>query len=75
MAHNYTYIFKCKTESEPWMAEIRSVRSSLTALPVCFRMVIKLDKGIPKLLCRIKSISRDMPLGLVLRALGMVTDR
>ena len=39
-----------------------------------FKLALKYHKGLPRIVCRIKNINKDMPLGLVLRALGLQTD-
>lgn len=44
-------------------------------MPAIFKILVKLDpKGKPKIFCRIKTVSKDIPLAIVLRALGIVTD-
>lgn len=75
IANNYINVFRSKSESEPWVAEIRSVSPIIGALPLLFKLGIKIEKGSPRVLCRIRSISKDLPLGLVLRALGLNNDQ
>lgn len=36
--------------------------------------MIKYEKNIPKIQCRIKTITKDIPLGMLLRALGIQND-
>lgn len=74
MAFNFVYTFKNKEANQPWVTEIRSLPKGISALPSVFKLVVKYDKGIPRILCRIKTLTKDIPLGLVLRALGMQTD-
>lgn len=57
------------------MAEIRSVPPIIASLPVLFRLIIKIEKGCPRVLCQIKTISKNLPLGIVLRALGLTSDQ
>lgn len=44
-------------------------------MPVLFRLLVKIEKGAPKVLCHIRNVTKDLPLGLVLRALGLVNDQ
>jgi hypothetical protein len=36
--------------------------------------MVKYDKNTPKIQCRIKTITKDIPLGILLRALGIQSD-
>jgi DNA-directed RNA polymerase II subunit RPB2 len=74
-ASNYTFVFRTKAESEPWLAEIRSLPPVIGAFPILFRLFIKIEKGAPRVLCRIRNISKDLPLGLILRGLGLSNDQ
>lgn len=75
MAFNFVYTFKTKEPNSPWVTEIRSVKKGIASLPAIFKILVKLDpKGRPKIFCRIKTVSKDIPLAIVLRALGIVTD-
>jgi len=75
MAFNFVYTFKnSKDPNYPWVTEIRSVPKGIAALPAVFKLVVKYDKGQPKILCRVKTVTRDLPLGLLLRALGIQSD-
>lgn len=74
MAFNFVYTFKNKEKNYPWVTEIRSVPKGISALPSIFKLVVKYDKGKPKILCRIKTVTKDIPLGIVLRALGITSD-
>jgi DNA-directed RNA polymerase II subunit RPB2 len=74
-ASNYTFVFKTKDQHEPWLAEIRSLPSSTAAFPILFRVYVKIEKGSPRILCHIRNITKDLPLGLVLRALGLNNDQ
>jgi len=74
MAFNFVYTFKTKEESTPWITEIRSVPKGIAALPAVFKLIVKVDKGAPRIYCRIKTVTRDIPLAIVMRALGIVSD-
>lgn len=74
-ACNYTFVFKTKVEHEPWLAEVRSLPTSIATYPILFRVYVKIEKGSPRILCHIRNISKDLPLGLVLRALGLSNDQ
>jgi hypothetical protein len=74
MAFNFVYTFKNKDKSYPWITEIRSVPKGIAALPAVFKLVVKYDKGSPKILCRVKSVNKDLALGILLRALGIQSD-
>ncbi len=74
MAFNQVFVFKQKLDREPWLAEIRSVGSSIGSLPQIFRMNIKIERSQPRILCKIKNIRREIPLGILLRALGITSD-
>ncbi len=74
MAFNFVYTFKTKEESTPWITEIRSVPRGIAALPAVFKLIVKNDKGAPRIVCRIKTVTKDIPLAIVLRALGIGSD-
>lgn len=74
-ASNYTFVFKTKDQREPWLAEIRSLPLSAAAFPILFRVYVKIEKSCPRILCHIRNVSKDLPLGLVLRALGLNNDQ
>ena len=74
MAFNFVYTFKTKEELAPWVTEIRSVPKGIAALPAVFKLVVKVDKGAPRIYCRIKTVTKDIPLAIVLRALGLSSD-
>ena len=57
------------------MAEIRSVARQIGSLPQIFRMIIKIERGYPKIYCQIKSINKDLPFFIIMRALGITTDK
>jgi DNA-directed RNA polymerase beta subunit len=44
------------------------------ALPAVFKLVIKYEKGAPRIVCRIKTVTKDIPLGVLMRALGLQND-
>jgi len=58
----------------PWVTEIRSIPKGIAALPAVFKLIVKYDKQTPKIQCRIKTITKDIPLGILLRALGIQND-
>lgn len=74
MAYNFVYTFKTKVETEPWVTEIRSIPKGIGALPAVFKLVVKYEKGHPRICCRIKTVSKDIPLAILLRSLGLQTD-
>lgn len=43
-------------------------------MPAVFKLIVKNDKGAPRIHCRIKTITKDIPLAIVLRALGIGSD-
>ncbi len=71
MAYNQVFVFALKLEREPWIAEVRSVAAVIGALPQILKLCIKLEKGQPRILCKIKNVNKDVPLGLLMRALGI----
>lgn len=40
-----------------------------------FKLIIKIEKNYPRILCRIGVIPKDLPLVLILRALGLNNDQ
>lgn len=74
MAFNFVYTFKTKQPNAPWVSEIRSVKKGIATLPAIFKIIVKIDKGKPKIMCRIKTVTKDIPLAIVLRALGITSD-
>jgi DNA-directed RNA polymerase II subunit RPB2 len=74
MAYNFVYTFKSKIESEPWITEIRSLPKGIGALPAVFKLAVKYDKGKPRIVCKIKNVNKDIPLPVLMRALGIQTD-
>lgn len=75
MAYNFVYTFKNKEANLPWVTEIRSVKKGIATLPAIFKIVVKIDsKGRPKIFCRIKTVTKDIPLAIVMRALGITSD-
>ena len=57
------------------MTEIRSVKKGIATLPAIFKILVKIDqRNRPKIYCRIKTVTKDIPLAIVLRALGISTD-
>lgn len=74
MAYNFVYTFKNKEANFPWVTEIRSVKKGIATLPAIFKILVKYDRGRPKILCRIKTVTKDIPLAIVLRALGITSD-
>ena len=74
MAYNFVYTFKTKIETEPWITEIRSIPKGMGALPAVFKLALKYERGHPRIICKIKNVTKDLPLGIVLRALGLQND-
>ena len=66
-AANYVFVFKQKAENKPRISEIKSQAPTVGAVPIRFKLFLKIEKGRPKVL-------RDMPLGVLLRALGLRSD-
>lgn len=56
------------------MTEIRSVKKGIATLPAIFKLLVKVEKGKPKIMCRVKSVTRDLPLATLMRALGISSD-
>jgi DNA-directed RNA polymerase beta subunit len=56
------------------VTEIRSLPKGIGALPAVFKLLVKYEKGAPKILVRMKNVTKDLPLGVLLRALGLQTD-
>jgi DNA-directed RNA polymerase beta subunit len=50
------------------------VKKGIATLPAIFKIIVKIDKGKPKIMCRIKTVTKDIPLAIVLRALGITSD-
>ena len=75
MAFNFVYTFKTKEPNCPWVTEIRSVKKGIATLPAIFKILVRIDpRGKPKIFCRIKTVTKDIPLAIVLRSLGILTD-
>ncbi len=74
MAYNFVYTFKNKVENEPWVTEIRSLPKGIAALPAVFKLMVKYEKGHPRLVCKIKTLTKDVPFGVLMRALGLQND-
>ena len=76
MAFNFVYTFKTKEPNSPWVTEIRSVKKGIATLPAIFKILVRVDAkgGKPKIFCRIKTVTKDIPLAIVLRSLGILTD-
>lgn len=75
MAYNFVYTFKSKDEKNPWVSEIRSVPKGVSSLPAIFKVGIKIDlKGVPRIVCRMKYVNKEVPLGILFRALGIESD-
>lgn len=74
MAFNFVYTFKNKEANYPWVTEIRSVRKGIATLPAIFKILVRLDKGKPKIMCRVKTVTKDISLAILLRALGISSD-
>lgn len=48
----------------------------LCSLPQLFKLALRLDKNkVPRIVCQMKGLARDMPLGLILRCLGCQSDK
>ena len=74
MAFNFIYTFATKEENFPYIAEIRSVRKGISEIPAIFKVLVKIDRGRPKIFCRIKTVTKDIPLAIVMRAFGITHD-
>jgi DNA-directed RNA polymerase II subunit RPB2 len=75
MAFNFIYTFKnSKDPNYPWATEIRSVPKGIASLPAIFKLVVQHNKGQPKILCRVRTVTKDLPLGVLLRALGIQSE-
>jgi len=74
MAFNFVYTFKSKDEKNPWVSEIRSMPKGVASLPSIFKIMIKIDKGSPVVLCRVKYVEKDLSIGYLFRALGIQAD-
>jgi DNA-directed RNA polymerase beta subunit len=44
------------------------------SLPAVFKLFIKIDKGKPRIMCKIKNVNKDIPFVILMRALGIQTD-
>lgn len=58
MAYNFVYTFKSKDMKNPWVSEIRSMPKGVASLPSVFKTLIKMDKGVPLILCKVKYVER-----------------
>ena len=75
MAFNFVYTFKnSKDKNYPWVTEIRSVQKGISSLPATFKLVVNCSKKRPRIACRIKNVTKDIPLAFLLRALGIQND-
>jgi DNA-directed RNA polymerase II subunit RPB2 len=75
MAYNFVYTFKSKDEKNPWVSEIRSVPKGVSSLPAIFKVGIKIDnKGVPRIFCKMKYVNKEVPIGILFRALGIESD-
>ncbi len=75
MAYNFVYTFNNKNERIPWISEIRSAPKGVCSAPSLFRIEVKLDKKRPVIRAVIKFITGSIPIAVLLRALGLETDR
>lgn len=76
MAYNFVYTFKNKNERIPWISEIRSSPKGICSAPSLFRLEVKLNKlNQPVVRASIKFVSGSIPLTVLMRALGLESDR
>lgn len=50
------------------------MRKGIATLPAIFKILVRLDKGRPKIVCRVKTVTKDISLAILLRALGIGSD-
>ena len=50
------------------------MKKGIATLPAIFKLLVKVEKGKPKIMCRVKSVTRDLPLATLMRALGISSD-
>ncbi len=43
-------------------------------MPAIFKLLVRIDKGKPKIMCRIKTVTKDISLAILLRALNIADD-
>ncbi|EAR95419.1 DNA-directed RNA polymerase II protein (macronuclear) [Tetrahymena thermophila SB210] len=72
MAFNFVYVFQQKDPKMPWIAEIRSIRDKTNAVQSKFALKLKLRDGEYQLYARCKLINEDIPIFVLLKALGCV---
>lgn len=80
MASNFVYIFKKKEGTYSWWAEVRSSMDNSNKPPSLFniKMLSKNEKKSnygQAIRCRMPYIKKDIPVGILFRALGFVSDK
>jgi len=75
LANNFIYLFKTNQASELWRAEIKSSVSETSGQVSVFKLFLKKDKEKTYLLFKVRGIDRDLPFGLLMKAMGLNSDQ
>ena len=74
LAQNDVFFFRTKFETEPWVAEVRSRVNLSGSNPYKFTLSIKVERSVPRVYAYMTYTKKAIPLFLVLKALGMLSD-
>jgi DNA-directed RNA polymerase beta subunit len=67
-------VFETKTDIEPLVAEIKSISLTPGSVPQSCKVIIRVEREIPRLYARIPCLKKPIPLFLLMRALGVSSD-
>lgn len=59
----------------PWIAEIRSIKEKTNAVQSKFALKLKFKDNEYQLFCRCKLINEDIPIFVLIKALGVENDK
>lgn len=71
---NYIKVVKTQLVRDPYVCEIKSKSRGFRLKSDLFKIVIRVDKANPMILCQHKYLTNDIPISLLLRALGVTND-
>jgi hypothetical protein len=70
-AHNLVEVIKGDLKLESFRCEVRSKGKDHRVMPDRLQLVLKSDKEEPYIVCRHKYLTKDLPLSMLLLALGI----
>ena len=74
-ASNHINVFRSQVGNELWRAEVRSVANPIIGNTTVFSLKLKIISKKPKIFFRIKEVDKELPLVVLLKALGAETDQ